>query len=143
MTDHGPYIAAVATAVRAAEVPLVDTAATTEAGRRQARLRLDPQATVEAFGDAVHVELHWDEERGWRYVAHYEPHTGLANTPVYLGMGVLATPTEVANWIAAVLINPGMIASYGDDEIDPARTAGSADAQFEAELAAYGTPTTI
>ena len=52
-------------------------------------------------------------------------------------MGVLATPAEVANWIASVLINPGMVASYGDGDFAADRAAGTGDAQFEERLAAY------
>lgn len=112
MTSHRPYVDAVGSAVQDHGVPIVASVVTRIAGRAEALLRLE-SCVVSEIVDATHVDLRWDEDRGWRCVVAYRPDTGLVDLVVDGGPEVMESPALVAGWIVAVLARHGWRATTG------------------------------
>ncbi len=142
MNDADPYIAAVADACTAAGLIVADYCSD-DIDPRDGVITIvtRPDADPDGGEDWQHVRiLGWDEERGWLYGRHKDPHGGLSGI-LYLCDGPLPDPADVAE--AARRVMAGEVS--GDERHAMMRQPhwrdrGDEDDGFEEQLAVYCSP---
>jgi hypothetical protein len=140
--DHQPYIEAVHAALAAKDIHVGDVTYSRPTVRmRSATLHLvpPPEGDPEAepwhgtFTDALEVLACWTEKSGWFLVAPSIRHGNRVASPWPMGLCVLPTPQEVADWLDLLLTT----AVAASQEHRPYRSVLIADPAFERSLTAY------
>jgi Family of unknown function (DUF6292) len=131
ISDHGPYIHAVAAALAERDIVAEVSVVSAELDFCREAV-LDLRADQSAFDQQVPDQAvgFWDENSGWSLTIT----RGDRETEFFEGTQLVPDPDAVAAWMVIGLTHPGLEAASGGAWF---REAEEVDPEFEAQLARY------